>query len=198
MAGAPRSTSERRHGGTVDHYLGDCVLALFGVPEAIEDAPRAAVNAAIEMRERVERYNDELALEPRLSVHSGIATGLGIAGDISGPLIREYALMGEHVDRADELTHVAERGEIYVDVETHRFTAPVFERARREVAARSRRAGAVLRGASPDARMRGSATSAASPSWWAVRARRAPARARRASTRARGAIVAEAGVGRVS
>ena len=117
----------RRHGGTVDHYLGDCVMALFGVPEAIEDAPRAAVNAAIEMRERIERYNDELGLETRLSVHSGIATGHGIAGDISGPLIREYAVMGEHVDRADELTHVAERGEIYVDAETHRFTADVFE-----------------------------------------------------------------------
>jgi class 3 adenylate cyclase/predicted ATPase len=129
VAGALERLGEvaRRHGGTVDHYLGDCVMALFGVPEAIEDAPRAAVNAAIEMRERIERYNDELGLETRLSVHSGIATGHGIAGDISGPLIREYAVMGEHVDRADELTHVAERGEIYVDAETHRFTADVFE-----------------------------------------------------------------------
>jgi class 3 adenylate cyclase/predicted ATPase len=129
VAGALHLLDEvaRRHGGTVDHYLGDCVMALFGIPEAIEDAPRAAVNAAIEMRERIERYNDELGLETRLSVHSGIATGHGIAGDISGPLIREYAVMGEHVDRADELTHVAERGEIYVDAETHRFTADVFD-----------------------------------------------------------------------
>jgi class 3 adenylate cyclase len=129
VAGALERLGEvaRRHGGTVDHFLGDCVMALFGVPEAIEDAPRAAVNAAIEMREAIERYDDELALEPRLSVHSGIATGLGISADISGPLIREYAVMGEHVDRADELTHVAERGEIYVDVETHRFTADVFD-----------------------------------------------------------------------
>jgi tetratricopeptide (TPR) repeat protein len=104
-------------------------MALFGVPEAIEDAPRAAVNAAIEMRERIESYNDEGGLEPRLAMHSGIATGQGIAGDISGPLIREYAVMGEHVDRADELTHVAERGEIYVDVETYQATAEVFEYA---------------------------------------------------------------------
>jgi class 3 adenylate cyclase len=131
VAGALARLDEvaRRHGGTVDHYLGDCVMALFGVPEAIEDAPRAAVNAAIEMREEIERYNDEGGLEPRLSVHSGVATGTGIAGDISGPLIREYAVMGEHVDRADELTHVAERGEIYADAETHRFTAEVFDYA---------------------------------------------------------------------
>jgi class 3 adenylate cyclase len=129
VAGALERLGEvaRRHGGTVDHFLGDCVMALFGVPEALEDAPRAAVNAAIEMREAIERYDDELLLEPRLTVHSGIATGLGISADISGPLIREYAVVGEHVDRADELTHVAERGEIYVDVETHRSTAEVFE-----------------------------------------------------------------------
>jgi class 3 adenylate cyclase/tetratricopeptide (TPR) repeat protein len=129
VAGALERLGEvaRRHGGTVDHFLGDCVMALFGVPEAIEDAPRAAVNAAIEMRDAIERYDDEFALEPRLSVHSGIATGLGISADISGPLIREYAVLGEHVDRADELTHVAERGEIYVDVETHRATSDVFE-----------------------------------------------------------------------
>jgi class 3 adenylate cyclase len=129
VAGALHRLEEiaRKHGGTVDHFLGDCVMALFGVPEAIEDAPRAAVNAAIEMRESIEAYNDEGSLEPRLAVHSGIATGQGIAGDISGPLIREYAVMGEHVDRADVLTHVAERGEIYVDAETHQATSAVFE-----------------------------------------------------------------------
>ncbi len=131
VAGALHLLEEiaRKHGGTVDHFLGDCAMALFGVPEAIEDAPRAAVNAAIEMRERIEAYNDEGGLEPRLAMHSGIATGQGIAGDISGPLIREYAVMGEHVDRADELTHVAERGEIYVDAETYQATAEVFDYA---------------------------------------------------------------------
>jgi hypothetical protein len=43
----------REYGGTVDHYLGDCVMALFGVPRALEDAPRAALNAAIDMRRRI-------------------------------------------------------------------------------------------------------------------------------------------------
>src|SRR5690606_19771220 len=43
----------RRHGGHVEKHLGDCVMATFGVPEAIEDAPRAALNAAIEMRTRL-------------------------------------------------------------------------------------------------------------------------------------------------
>ena len=40
----------RKHGGTVEKLIGDCVMALFGFPEAMEDAPRVAGNAAIELR----------------------------------------------------------------------------------------------------------------------------------------------------
>jgi len=117
----------RSHGGSVDHYLGDCVMALFGVPRALEDAPRAALNAAIDMRRRIREFRESHALPVPIDVHIGVATGLGIAGDISGPLIREFAVMGDHVDRADALTHVAEAGEIFVDDATQRALRDVFE-----------------------------------------------------------------------
>jgi class 3 adenylate cyclase len=117
----------RKHGGTVDKYLGDCVLALFGVPEALEDAPRAAVNAAIEMRQRIHAFNRERQLEHPLDVHSGINTGLGISGDISGPMIREFAVMGEPVSVADKLADQAPAGQIYIGHEAQRFTKDVFE-----------------------------------------------------------------------
>jgi class 3 adenylate cyclase/tetratricopeptide (TPR) repeat protein len=116
----------RIHGGTVDHYLGDCVMALFGVPRAIEDAPRAALNAAIEMRSRIRSFSEKNDLLIPVDVHTGVASGLGIAGDISGPMIREFAVMGDHVDRADTLTHVAEAGEIRVDAATQQATREVF------------------------------------------------------------------------
>ena len=103
------------------------VMALFGVPHAIEDAPRAALNAAIEMRDRVREFSEKQDLSIPVDVHTGVATGLGIAGDISGPLIREFAVMGDHVDRADALTHFAEAGEIHVDVATQRATREVFD-----------------------------------------------------------------------
>ena len=122
----------REHGGTVDHYLGDCVMALFGVPRAIEDAPRAALNAAIDMRRRIRAFNDAHDLPLPIDVHTGVATGLGIAGDISGPVIREFAVMGDHVDRADQLTHLAEAGEIRIDDATQRATRDVFEFSRSE------------------------------------------------------------------
>ena len=117
----------RRHGGTVDKHIGDCVLALFGVPEAIEDAPRAAINAAIEMRHRARDYNREHGLASPLDIHTGINTGLGIAGDISGPLIREFAVMGDPVDVASQLTDLASAGRVYVGAETYQFTRDQFE-----------------------------------------------------------------------
>jgi class 3 adenylate cyclase/tetratricopeptide (TPR) repeat protein len=117
----------RAHGGTVDHYLGDCVMALFGVPRAIEDAPRAALNASIDMRRRIRAFNEAHDLAVPVDVHTGVATGLGIAGDISGPLIREFAVMGDHVDRADQLCHAAESGEIRLDGATHHATREVFQ-----------------------------------------------------------------------
>ena len=51
----------RGYGGIVDKYIGECVMALFGVPNAIENAPQQAINAAIEIRNRLEQLNRDLA-----------------------------------------------------------------------------------------------------------------------------------------
>ncbi len=115
-----------KHGGSVDKYLGDCIMATFGVPIALEDAPRAAVNAAIEMRRRVREYNATAALPSPLDIHVGINTGLGVAGDVSGALLREFTLMGEAVSQASKLKDVAPAGEIWVGAETYHVTAGTF------------------------------------------------------------------------
>jgi len=117
----------RKHGGTVDKYLGDCVMALYGAPVAIEDAPRAAVNAAIEMCRRVQDYNRERGIDPPIDVHVGVETGLAIAGDVSGPVLREYALMGDSVNAASRLKDLAPRGRVYVGAEAQRATRRHFE-----------------------------------------------------------------------
>ena len=84
----------RRHGASVDKYMGDCVMAVFGVPRAIENAPRAAVNAAIEMLRAVGDYTGRLRIAKPLGIHVGIDTGSVVSGDISGPVAREFAVMG--------------------------------------------------------------------------------------------------------
>ena len=116
-----------KHGGSVDKYLGDCIMAVFGVPIAVEDAPRAAVNAAIEMRRRVREYNATASLPSPLDIHVGINTGLGVAGDISGPLLREFTLMGDAVSVASKLKDVAPAGQIWVGAGTERTTRSRFD-----------------------------------------------------------------------
>ena len=115
-----------KHGGSVDKYLGDCILAMFGVPIALEDAARSAVNAAIEMRRRVREYNETAHLPSPLDIHVGINTGLSVAGDISGPLLREFTLMGDAVSVASKLKDVAPAGKIWVGPATQRATARDF------------------------------------------------------------------------
>jgi class 3 adenylate cyclase len=119
----------RKQGGSVDKYLGDCIMAVFGLPLAIEDAPRAAVNAAIEMQRRVREYNRERGLDPPLELHVGINTGLAISGDVSGPVLREFAVLGDPVNVASRLKDEAPPGQVYVGQETWRFTRDHFDYA---------------------------------------------------------------------
>ncbi|MEO6026632.1 MAG: AAA family ATPase, partial [Candidatus Binatia bacterium] len=131
----------RKHGGNVEKLIGDCVMALFGFPEAMEDAPRVAVNAAIEMRRGVRAYSESLGPDTKLDVHIGIHTGLAVAGDVAGPLIREFAVMGDPVSISDELKDLAPSGQIYVGAEMWRATREVF--SYREVPPAPRKGGGV-------------------------------------------------------
>jgi len=71
-------------GGTIDKYIGDAVMALFGADRALENAPRRAVTAAIEIRAGLARLNQERRLPAPLAVHIGVHSGLVIAGEIGG------------------------------------------------------------------------------------------------------------------
>jgi class 3 adenylate cyclase/tetratricopeptide (TPR) repeat protein len=115
------------HGGHVDKYIGDCIMALFGVPQALEDAARQAVNASIEMRNRIARFNDEQHLPERVDVHIGINTGLVIAGDVGGQQKRDFTVMGDTVNIAARLKDAAKLGEIWVGATTWSETRFDFE-----------------------------------------------------------------------
>jgi class 3 adenylate cyclase/tetratricopeptide (TPR) repeat protein len=115
------------HGGTVDKYIGDCVMALFGVPVAVEDAPKRAVNAAIEMRRNLAQMNRDRGLAVALDIHIGINTGLVLAGQVGGQVKRDFTVMGETVNVASRLKDVAPLGSIWVGPETYRFTRDAFE-----------------------------------------------------------------------
>lgn len=114
-------------GGTIDKFIGDCVMALFGAPRALEHAPRQAINAAIEIRNALVRFNAERRLPTPLATHIGINTGLVVAGNIGGEIRRDYTVMGPTVNLAARLEGQAVNGQIFVGPSTYRYARNDFE-----------------------------------------------------------------------
>jgi class 3 adenylate cyclase/tetratricopeptide (TPR) repeat protein len=108
------------HGGTVEKFIGDAVMAAFGIPVAHEDDALRAVRAAVEMRARLAELNDELARERgvTLAVRTGINTGEVVAGD---PGEGQFYASGDAVNVAARLEQAAEPGEILVGEQTYRL-----------------------------------------------------------------------------
>ena len=109
-----------RHGGTVEKFIGDAVMAVFGIPELHEDDALRAVRAATELRAALAQLNEEL--ERELGVHIGIRVGVNtgevVAGDGSGG---QMLVTGDPVNVAKRLEEAARTGEILVGDETRRL-----------------------------------------------------------------------------
>jgi tetratricopeptide (TPR) repeat protein len=109
-----------RHGGTVEKFVGDAVLAVFGVPEAHEDDALRACRAALEMHARVAALNEqfERQLGRGIAVRIGVNTGEVVAGDASS---RETFVTGDPVNVAARLEQAARPGEVLLGERTYRL-----------------------------------------------------------------------------
>ncbi len=107
-----RSAVERR-GGRVEKYIGDAVMAVFGVPALHEDDALRALRAAAELREVLGTLNDELerTVGVRIEVHTGVNSGEVIAGD---PTADDSFISGAAVNIAERLERAASPGEILI------------------------------------------------------------------------------------
>jgi class 3 adenylate cyclase/tetratricopeptide (TPR) repeat protein len=114
------------HGGTVDKYIGDCVMALFGAPTALENAAQHAINAAIAIRASVDGLHSDRFSHVPLRVHIGINTGLVAAGNVGGVKRQDYTVMGETVNLASRLQAAARDGQILVGDSTYRAASREF------------------------------------------------------------------------
>ena len=99
------------HGGTLDKYLGDGLMAYFGVPVARNDHASRAVQCALAMRGALANLNGERTASgaPPLQMGIGIHTGAVVLGDIGAPGRRDYTVVGDAVNvaaRLQELTKV--------------------------------------------------------------------------------------------
>lgn len=96
-----------RYGGTLDKFLGDGLMAVFGAPFDLEDQELRAILVAIEMVDAVSSFNERHKLEerglPRLNIGVGIASGPIVAGNIGSPERMEYTAIGDTVNFAARL-----------------------------------------------------------------------------------------------
>lgn len=111
-----------RHGGTLEKFIGDALLAVWGAPVESHDDVDRAVAAAAEMQEAVARFNVEqrAAGRPEIAIHVGIASGLAAAGYIGTDRYVQYAVIGDTTNVAARICSAAGPGEILVSDATRR------------------------------------------------------------------------------
>jgi class 3 adenylate cyclase len=117
---ADMRTCLERHGGTVEKFIGDAVMAVFGVPELHEDDALRAVRAADDMRSSLEKLNQSLMSRwgVRIEVRTAINTGLVVAGN---PMLGQTLVTGDVVNVAARLQGRAGPGEILLGTDTYRL-----------------------------------------------------------------------------
>jgi len=117
--GEARAVIER-HGGTVEKFIGDAVMAVFGVPTAHEDDALRAVRAGDDLRRALDRLNEGLERDWGVSLQAriGVNTGEVVVGD---PSSGESFVTGDAVNIAARLEQSAEPGEILIGEETRRL-----------------------------------------------------------------------------
>ena len=110
----------QRHGGIVEKFIGDAVMAVFGVPHVHEDDALRAVRAAAEMRDALRDLNEELqrAWGVTIEARTGVSTGEVIAGDPGGG---QGFVSGDVVNTASRLEEAAQPGEILIGETTYRL-----------------------------------------------------------------------------
>jgi adenylate cyclase len=102
------------HGGTLDKYIGDGLMAIFGAPTATQDDALNAVKAAVAMQKRLVTLNEELVRDgfSAISVGIGLHTGEATIGYIGSDQRSEYTAIGDTVNLAARLESNAAGGQV--------------------------------------------------------------------------------------
>lgn len=110
-------------GGTLDKFIGDCIMAFFGAPESQPDHAERAVRAATGMLRRLRELNASGALAQPLALRIGINSGRAVVGDVGSARRVDYTVLGAAVNLASRLESACPPGSFVVSEYTHAMLA---------------------------------------------------------------------------
>jgi len=116
--------------GTVNEMTGDGIMALYGAPIALEDAPQRAIRSSLAIHREIAKFTDVLGQKknniPPLKMRIGIHTGPVVVGTLGNDLRVEFKVVGDTVNLASRMEGLAEPGTTYVTKDTFRITEGLF------------------------------------------------------------------------
>jgi len=116
--------------GTVNEMTGDGIMALFGAPIALEDAPQRAIRSALAIHREMARFSDRIKEKkegiPPIKMRVGIHTGPVVVGTLGNDLRVEFKAVGETVNLASRMEGLAEPGSAFITENTFKLTEGFF------------------------------------------------------------------------
>jgi class 3 adenylate cyclase/tetratricopeptide (TPR) repeat protein len=116
--------------GTVNEMTGDGIMALFGAPVALEDAPQRAIRSSLAIHRAMAKFSDQLKQEkkdvPPVKMRIGIHTGPVVVGTVGNDLRVEFKAVGDTVNLASRMEGQAQPGTTYLTEDTFKLTEGLF------------------------------------------------------------------------
>ena len=105
-----------KHGGTIDKYMGDCIMAFWGAPLKDDNQIINATNAVVEMKEELDKLNEELHSEgmDQINTGAGINTGIAVVGNFGSTSRFDYSVLGDSVNLAARLESLCKEYDVGV------------------------------------------------------------------------------------
>jgi class 3 adenylate cyclase/tetratricopeptide (TPR) repeat protein len=114
------------YGGTVNEMTGDGIMALYGAPNALEDAPQRALQTALVIHSEIDKLNEQKKGIKPIKMRIGVHTGSVVVGTLGNDLRVEFKAVGDTVNLASRMETLAEPGTTYVTGDSFKLTEHLF------------------------------------------------------------------------